>query len=127
MLLWRGSSQPLLNAAQGQDQKMTPYCVTTEWPGPIGKYWACMLAHCVCYARAGLCCTVFVPETKRIDLDEAALHSKSMFGHFMDRCGIHQVLFRIKYHKICPRTCASSVHHSLVSGMVAFSATVCAC
>ncbi len=71
----------------------------------------------MCMSCAGLCCTVFVPETKRIDLDEAALHSKSMFGHFMDRCGIHQVLFRIKYHIICPRTCAS-VHHSLVSGLL---------
>jgi len=39
----------------------------------------------------GMCCTIFVPETKRIDLDEAALHSKSIFGHFMDRCGVHQV------------------------------------
>lgn len=39
----------------------------------------------VCRGCAGLCCTVFVPETKRVDLDEAALHSKSLFGHFLDR------------------------------------------
>ena len=54
-----------------------------------------MLTYCVQHVCAGLCCTVFVPETKRIDLDEAALHSKSMFGHFLDRCGVHQVLPKI--------------------------------
>jgi len=37
--------------------------------------------------RAGLLCTVFVPETKRIDLDEAALHSESHFGKFMRSIG----------------------------------------
>lgn len=37
--------------------------------------------------RAGLLCTVFVPETKRIDLDEAALHSESHFGTFMRSIG----------------------------------------
>ena len=52
----------------------------------IGAY--ALTSGCAC---AGLCCTVFVPETKRVDLDEAALHSKSMFGHFLDRCGVHQV------------------------------------
>ena len=43
------------------------------------------------FLTAGMCCTIFVPETKRVHLDEAALHSKSIFGHLLDRCGIHQV------------------------------------
>ncbi|KAK9846381.1 hypothetical protein WJX81_002681 [Elliptochloris bilobata] len=39
----------------------------------------------------GLLCTVFVPETKRIDLDDAALHSTSHFGKFLKSRGIEQV------------------------------------
>lgn len=40
---------------------------------------------------AGLCCTIFVPETKGMHLEDAALHSKSHFGQMLSSCGIEQV------------------------------------
>ncbi|EIE20161.1 MFS general substrate transporter [Coccomyxa subellipsoidea C-169] len=39
----------------------------------------------------GLCCTIFVPETKGMHLEDAALHSKSHFGQMLSSCGIEQV------------------------------------
>lgn len=40
---------------------------------------------------AGLCCTIFVPETKGMHLEDAALYSKSHFGMALAGCGIEQV------------------------------------
>ncbi|CAL8470991.1 g10533 [Coccomyxa elongata] len=38
----------------------------------------------------GLCFTIFVPETKGMHLEDAALYSKSHFGMMLSRCGIEQ-------------------------------------
>ncbi|EIE21338.1 hypothetical protein COCSUDRAFT_56561 [Coccomyxa subellipsoidea C-169] len=42
-------------------------------------------------AACGLCCTIFVPETKGMHLEDAALHSKSHFSQMLSSCGIEQV------------------------------------
>ncbi|KAK9901321.1 hypothetical protein WJX75_006338 [Coccomyxa subellipsoidea] len=39
----------------------------------------------------GLCCTIFVPETKGMHLEDAALYSKSHFSGMLSSCGIEQV------------------------------------
>ncbi|CAL8470992.1 g10534 [Coccomyxa elongata] len=39
----------------------------------------------------GLCCTIFVPETKKMHLEDAALYSESHFQKMLKTCGVQQV------------------------------------
>jgi MFS family permease len=39
----------------------------------------------------GMLCTVFVPETKQMDLEDAAMYSTSMFGKWMKAAGMEQI------------------------------------
>lgn len=57
----------------------------------------------------GLCCTIFVPETKRMHLDDAALHSISHFGMFLTYCKVNQVCLN-HYAYCCLWTGVSSCY-----------------
>jgi hypothetical protein len=46
----------------------------------------------------GMCCTIFVPETARLPLEEASTVTESLFGKMLRKRGIEQV---------CPCVCGA--------------------
>lgn len=64
----------------------------------IGRYFTLAtlplqtaLAILACTNAVGFCCTIFVPETKQMTLEDASSISESIFGKFLRKRGIVQV------------------------------------